>query len=300
MKIKRRRFLSSTLAAAIVTKTVLDAGETEAENVWPTDPNDWVPLGKTLKSPRLGFGTGMRAWLRESDQTRLGYDHFDMLFRVAYEKGIRFFDTADIYGSHQCFARTLKEKPRDSYLISSKIWVNSGGIPDSDRATAIKTVERFLKEIDTEYLDLVQLHCMHHDDWTTRYARQMDDLSKLKEKGLIRAHGCTCHSFGALKLAAKTDWVDVIHTRINPFKIKMDRPAEDSIPVLRKAHKNGKGIIAMKLIGEGQLGDKPKERRESIDFVCSQDCVDSMIVGFEQTAEMDELLKAVYSPKTFV
>jgi aryl-alcohol dehydrogenase-like predicted oxidoreductase len=300
MKIQRRRFISSTLAGAIGTKKVLGAREAEAKTVRPTDPNDWVALGKTLKSPRLGFGTGMRAWQRKSTQTELGYDHFDMLFRAAYEKGIRLFDTADIYGSHQCFGRTLKEKPRDSYLISSKIWVNSGGIPDSDRGTAIETVERFLKEIDTDYIDLVQLHCLHKDDWTARYAQQMDDLSKLKKKGLIRAHGCTCHSLGALKLAAKTDWVDVIHTRLNPFKIKMDRPAEDSIPVLREAHKNGKGIIAMKLIGEGQLGDKPDERQKSIDFACRLDCVDSMIVGFEQTAEMDELLKAVYSRKTLV
>ena len=295
MKIERRNFLATTLAGATLsTDALLKAAEKETNVELQTlDPTVWRPLGKILKAPRVGFGTGMRAWRRESDQLKLGRPHFENLFHYAYDHGIRFFDMADLYGTHEYAARTLKNRPRDSYLLATKIWFHKDGIPEEDKTDADVAVKRFLKEAGTDYLDLVQLHCMFHPDWPKRFRRQMDLLEKLKEQGLIRAHGCSCHTQKAIEAAADEPWVDVVHVRINPFQIKMDTPPESTVPAIRKAHQAGKGIIAMKLIGEGKLANDPVKRKESIAFVSGLDCVDTMIVGFEQTAEMDQMLAEV-------
>ncbi len=69
------------------------------------------------------------------------------------------------------------------------MWVTAGGIPEKERPDAEIVVDRFRKELNTDYIDLVQLHCMTTGDWTDQQKRHMDSLENLKAKKIIRAHG---------------------------------------------------------------------------------------------------------------
>ena len=246
-----------------------------------------VKLGG-LNVPLLGMGTGVKAGNRSNALQRSGEKNFNDTVRLAYDEGVRLFDCADSYGSLPMVAKALKDKPRDSYVLVSKIWNHpKGGIPDDEpRDDAMSVIERFLVESGSDHIDLVQLHCQTTKDWTTTYRRHMDDLEKAKEKGWIRAHGCSCHSIEALKAAAVDPWVDVVHARINPWGVKMDGPAAVVVPVLQQIHAAGKGIIGMKLIGEGEFRNDKAKIDETLRFVLGLGCVDALIVGFERQEEI--------------
>ena len=241
-----------------------------------------------LNVPLLGMGTGVKAGNRSNALQRSGEKNFlDTVLR-AYDEGVRLFDCADSYGSLPMVAKALKGKPRESYVLVSKVWCHpKGGIPDNEpRDDSMAVIERFLREADTDHIDLVQLHCQTTADWTKTYRPHMEALAKAKQKGLIRAHGCSCHSLEALETAAADPWVDVVHTRINPWGVAMDGPADVVVPVIRKIHAAGKGVIGMKLIGEGKFRNDPAKIDETLDFVLGLGCVDALIVGFEKQEEI--------------
>ena len=140
-----------------------------------------------------------------------------------YEKGIRFFDCADSYGTHPYTAAALKGIPRDKYVLSSKIWVSQGGIPEPERPDADIVIDRFRKELNTDYIDLIQIHCMTDGQWTSKQKKQMDILENLKAKKIIRAHGVSVHSLEAMEACVENPWVDVVHVRVNPYGEAMDK-----------------------------------------------------------------------------
>jgi predicted aldo/keto reductase-like oxidoreductase len=262
------------------------------------DPLQKITLGKTgIKTTLLGIGTGFNGGNRSSAITRAGVA--ETVIRSAYDKGIRFFDCADTYGTHAFAAKALKDIPRDNYTVSSKIWVSTGGIPEPERPDADIVVDRFRKELNTDYLDIVQIHCMTSATWTDEQKKQMDILETLKAKGIIRAHGVSVHSLPAMEAAAASPWVDVIHVRINPFGAAMDsKDPSQVVPVVEKIHKSGKGVIGMKLIGNGNFKDDTVKINQSLKYVLGLGIVDMIIVGFEQpeqinnyTARMESTLK---------
>jgi aryl-alcohol dehydrogenase-like predicted oxidoreductase len=232
---------------------------------------------------------------RQSNQTRLGQEKFSELLRGCFDRGINLFDMADLYGSHPYLMPALKGIPRDQFVIVSKIWLHRGGIAEApdQRPEADKTVERFLKEIGTDYIDLVLLHCMTDKDWPTRFETQMGLLDGMKKKGLIRAHGVSCHSLDALKTAAAEPWVDSVHARINPYGISMDGEPDVVVPVLNDIHAAGKGVVGMKLIGAGKFRDSDIKRNYAVEFVLNLRSVDTMVVGFENLAETDDFAARV-------
>ena len=300
MKIHRRQFLETAAlgtAGLLVTQRSLHAQPAPAA----ADPTAPVALGKRLKVSRIGMGTGVQGGGRSSKQIRMGVDKFERVIAKAYDEGLRYFDMADIYGSHPIVGRVLKDKPRDGYTLISKVWLLPFGLPDKELEDADVAVKRFLKEYGTDYLDLVQIHCMTDADWPQKMRKQMDLLEGLREKGLIRAHGVTCHSIAALEAAAKEPWVDVVHARINPEGASMDGPPDDVAPVLKKIHDAGKGVIGMKIIGQGRWRDDPAKREASIRYVLGLGTVDVMVVGFERPEEIEnvkELTKLALEAKT--
>jgi len=258
------------------------------------DPFEIVPLGKSgLKMSRVIMGTGVRGGNRQSQHTRMGKENCERLMRDAFERGVRAFDLADLYGTHPFVIPALQKIPRKDFSIISKIWFRSGGIPEKERPDADVVVERFLKELKTDYIDLVLIHCMTTANWTTEMERQMEIMAKLKQKGVIRAHGVSCHSIEALEAAAASPWVDSVHARINAFGTKMDGPTEKVVPVLKKISDAGKGIVGMKLIGEGEFRNSDEKRDESVKFVLGLGCVNVLNVGFEKLAEIDDLASRV-------
>ncbi|RMF89630.1 MAG: aldo/keto reductase [Planctomycetota bacterium] len=299
---KRRTFLGGAVgggAGAVLGNCLSSLPKAEAAPV-DASPTAVVPLGKHVKASRIGMGFGMRGWLRESNLSRRGLDHAKKVVRYAYEAGVRFFDNADLYGSHGYVAEALADLPRESYVLSTKIWFHPNGLPEKERPDADVAVERFLKELKTDYIDVVQIHCMSKRGWPDEMRKQMDILERLKEKGVIRAHGVSCHSLAALEAAAESDWVDVVHSRVNHKGVKMDGKPEEVVAALRKIHDAGKGVVAMKLCGEGAFRDDPNLRDESIRFVLGTGCVDVMIVGFELPEEIDDFKARVAKALTAV
>ena len=294
MKLRRREFIHRT---ALGVGGLLVAAPAAARAHVPAarfDPYALVQLGKTpLKVSRVCLGTGMRGGNRESNHTRLGKQAFEALIRESFDRGTRLFDLADLYGTHPYVIPALKGIPRDRYQIVSKVWFMRGGLPEPERPDADVVIPRFLKELQTDHIDLVLLHCVTSANWPQELRRQMDLLSQMKEKGYIRALGVSCHSLDALRAAAREPWVESVHARINPYGMSMDGPPEQVAPVLQEIHAAGKGVVGMKIIGEGRLRNDDERRDASVRYALTLGCVDVLNVGCETIGEVDDLAARV-------
>jgi aryl-alcohol dehydrogenase-like predicted oxidoreductase len=290
----RRDFIKSTLSGAglLMAAPAWRGLAAEPTARTPCNGNDLVSLGRTgIKVSRLAQGTGYNGWARQSDHTRMGKEAFDRLARHSLERGIRFFDMADLYGTHPFVRDVIKGLPRDQVVLLSKIWVRkedwvtpSGG--------AVEEVNRFCNELGTDHLDICLMHCMTDDKWATQYEHVRDDLTTLKQKGRVRAVGVSCHDLGALQLAATHPWVDVIFARIN-YKggkdYSMDGTAQEIADVLRLARKSGKAVVGMKIFGAGKL-TQPEQKDTSLKFVFMHELVDAITIGMKTPTEVDDTL----------
>jgi aryl-alcohol dehydrogenase-like predicted oxidoreductase len=200
-----------------------------------------------------------------------------------YDQGLRFFDAADAYGSHPHVAEALKQLPRDKVTILTKTFSRD---PKSARAD----LDRFRRELGTDYLDVCLMHCLTEGDWTERYKGVMDVLSEAKQKGIIRAHGCSCHSIDALRTAAKSPWVEVDLARINPAGLHMDDDPKTVVDVLREMRAAGKGIVGMKILGQGELRARPDE---ALKYALSVGVLDAFTIGAESKAEQQDLIRRI-------
>lgn len=294
MKLRRREFIHRT---ALGVGGLIVAAPRPARAHPPAayfDPYALVPLGKTpLKVSRFCLGTGMRGGQRASNHTRMGKQAFETLIRESFDRGTRLFDLADLYGTHPYVIPALKGIARDRYQIVSKVWFMPGSLPEPERPDADVVIARFLKELQTDYIDLVLLHCVTSAKWPEELRRQMDQLSQLKEKGSVRALGVSCHSLAALQAAAREPWVESVHTRINPYGMSMDGPPEKVAPVLKEIHDAGKGVVGMKIMGEGRLRNDDERRDTSVRYALTLGCVDVLNVGCESMAEVDDLAARV-------
>lgn len=286
---KRREFLEKSVAG--MGGIVLGSGLASAkDNAETFDPWEKVELGNTgIKVTRVGFGTGFRGSQRSSAQTRMGKEKFDKLLKFSWERGLRFYDTADLYGSHPYVGRVIGEHKREEYTLLSKIWFRKGGIPEKKRPPADVVVDRFLEELKTDYIDVVLLHCVTSGNWPEELSDYMKAMEKLQKKGVIRAKGVSCHTLDALEAAAEEPWVDSVHIRLNPYGAKMDGAPEEHVAVARKLHDAGKGVVAMKVIGAGEFSDSDEKRNTSVAMSLGLDCVDTMIVGFTKPEHITDI-----------
>ncbi|MBI5008388.1 MAG: aldo/keto reductase [Bacteroidia bacterium] len=292
--LNRREFISRSVGAGagtiILGKTVFASSPGKGPL---KDPLELITLGKTgIKTTFLGMGTGFSGGNRSSNITRAGVA--ESLIRQAYEKGIRFFDCADTYGTHQFTAAALKGIPREKYTFISKMWIDSGGLPEPERPDANLVVDRFRRELNTDYIDIIQIHCMTDGHWTDKQKKQMDILENLKARNVIKAHGVSVHSLEAMEAAVSSSWVDVIHVRINPYGEAMDKsdPAM-VVPVIEKLHKSGKGVIGMKLVGNGSFRDDSDKINASLKYVLGLGTVDLITIGFEKPDQIDNYLARI-------
>ena len=246
--------------------------------------SDPVTLGRTgIQTSLLAMGTGTVGSGHHSHQTALGVDGLSKLLLNGYDNGLRFFDSADSYGSHPHVAEALKHVDRGKVTVLSKSWARE---PNEMRAD----LERFRRELNTECIDVFLMHCLTEADWTTRYRPVMDVLEEAKHKGIIRAHGCSCHSIEALRAAAKSPWVDVDLVRINPIGSHMDADPETVVSVLREMKSAGKGIIGMKILGQGDLRSR---QDEALRYALGLNLLDAFTIGAESIAEQTDLLRRI-------
>lgn len=246
--------------------------------------SDTVTIGKTgIRTSRLAMGTGTVGVGHHSHQSDLGIKGLSELLLNGHERGLRFFDSADSYGSHPHVAEALKHVRRDQVTVLTKTWAR-------DAAGVRSDLDRFRRELGTDYIDICLMHCLTEADWTERYRGAMDVLAEAKEKGTIRAHGCSCHSIEALRAAAKSPWVEVDLARINPLGSHMDADPETVVGVLREMKAAGKGVIGMKILGQGDLS---KRQDEALKFALSLGVLDAFTIGAESKAEQEDLIRRI-------
>jgi aryl-alcohol dehydrogenase-like predicted oxidoreductase len=294
-KLGRRKFLGTAAAAggAVVAGGAVRNGRAEPPPaaVGPVDPlikspTDRVRLGRSgLQVSLVGVGTGSVGYAHQSNQTKLGQEAFTRLMRHAFDRGVNFFDLADSYGSHPFFARAMKGVPRERYVVQTKTG-------SRDAATARADVERFLKELETDYIDSLIIHCVTEPDWPTRFRGVLDALSEARERGRVRAVGVTCHSFAALEAAAASDWVQINQVRWNPRAAHMDAGVERVRPLFARMRARGQGMIGMKVVGQGDIVGTPRglSPEECFRFQIESGVVDSFVLGVESTDHVDQLL----------
>lgn len=277
MQINRREFLERSLAlGAAATALPLDALAAEKAIRRATDV---IELGPTrIKVSRMGVGTGTYGAGQSSNQLRaLGVDGVAEMLKAAYEKGIFFWDTADSYGTHDAIKAALKKVPREKVAILTK----------TDAWTADKTkedIERFRKELGTDYIDILLLHTRMSPSWDKEDKGSMDVMAEAKEKKILRAVGMSCHSVEAMKVASRNPWLDVCMVRINPAGERMDAEPETVLPVLAEMKANGKGIIGIKILGEGTLVEE--RHNEALRFALTKNAAHCFSIGCESLAEV--------------
>ena len=287
MELSRRRFIGT--AAAGMGAMMLNARSSGAFPVVAGyyDPYEKVKIGKTgITATRLCLGTGIRGGNRQSNLTKMGYEAGVKFVRDLYQRGVQMFDLADLYGTHALVADALKDYPRRDYVLFTKIWFMRGALPEAERPDAETLVARFLKELQTDYIDGVQLHCVTSGNWNTELSDYMTSLDKLKQKGIIRAHGLSCHSLQAVETAAREPWVDTAHVRINAYGPKMDDKVENVEPVVKQLHNAGKGVIAMKVLGEGELANSDEQKDNSFRYVLHLGAVDILNIGMDKISDI--------------
>jgi aryl-alcohol dehydrogenase-like predicted oxidoreductase len=286
----RRDFLrrsTRTLGATLLARSAIARAALLEPDPLPQKfhAQDEVILGKTgIRTSRLAMGTGTIGFGGSSNQTRLGTSPLTRLLLDGYnDNGLRFFDSADSYGSHPYVAEALKHIPRDKVVVLTKT--------DTRDAAGVRAdLDRYRKELGVDYIDIILIHCVTEADWTTRYRGVMDVLSEAKQKGVIRAHGVSCHSLPALKAAAASPWVEVDLVRLNPIGSHMDADPATVISILKQMRAQGKGIVGMKILGQGDLRDKPAE---AIRYALGTGVLDAFTIGAESQKEQNNLIQRV-------
>ncbi len=278
------------LAQATLATTALAAGASasvktaRAAAFLPRTLADKVTLGKTgIQVSLVGMGTGSHGSGQASNQTRKGVKEFTRVVRHALDRGITLFDVADQYGSHVYLREALKGVPRDRYVIQTK--THATNLPD-----ARSHLERYRMELGVDYLDIVLLHCMQKPNWPAENQGSMDYLMQAKREGIIRAHGTSCHGIDPLSTAAKNPFVEIDLARINPEGLIMDDKKPDEVASrLEEMHNAGKGVIGMKIFGEGRMTE-PERRDASLRYVLGLGTVNAFIIGFETPEQIDDAL----------
>jgi 1-deoxyxylulose-5-phosphate synthase len=284
----RRDFLRTGVAASVLSTT----GGLALAKRSKRSATDWVTLGKSkVKVTRLAFGTGT---MGGRVQRELGQDEFTRLVRYAYDRGIRFFETAESYhGMPEMLGIALKGLPRDSYRLMTKYSTPAAGDP-------APKIDQFRKQLNTEYIDILLLHCLRPPTWATDYQSLQDGFSLAQQKGVIAVHGASIHGLPALRTIPGNKWLQVAMIRMNHNGTKMDTPemrdvnqpgnVEEVVAHTRKVHQQGMGVISMKLVGEGRF-TAAEERDAAMKFAMNLGCVDSVTIGFKNTAEIDEAIE---------
>jgi aryl-alcohol dehydrogenase-like predicted oxidoreductase len=281
----RREFLKTGLAAGTLAATgSLSLGATRQT------ATDWITLGKSgVNVTRLAFGTGSISGMVQRD---LGQAGFTSLVRYAYDRGIRFFETAESYGEmHRMLGIALQGIPRENYRLMSKVTTVPGVDPQ-------QKFDELRKLANTEYFDIMLLHWQHTATWPADTVKWQDGILEAQSKKAIVSHGASVHGLPALRQVPGNKWLDVAMIRVNHKGTRMD--AEDyntsglgNVPEVvthvKQVRQEGMGVISMKLVGEGTFNRE--DRQKAMRFAFQNAGVDCVTVGYKTNAEIDEAIE---------
>jgi aryl-alcohol dehydrogenase-like predicted oxidoreductase len=252
---------------------------------------DWVTLGKSnVKVTRLAFGTGS---FSGRVQRELGQEEFTRLVRYAYDRGIRFFETAESYGEmHKMLGIALKGIPRDTYRLMTKLTTREGTNPQ-------EKIDELRRLAQTDYFDIVLLHYQHFATWPKDSMRWQDGISEARVKQAIVGQGASVHGLPALRQMPGNTWLEVAMIRVNHNGTKMDAEVYNTndpgnvpevVSHVKQVKGEGMGVISMKLVGEGAFTDR-EDRKRAMRFAFQNAGVDCVTVGYKSTAEIDEAIE---------
>ena len=282
MKINRREFLERSLAVGAAAALPITAGCAESSSAPIRRASDVIEVGPAkIKMSRMGVGTGTYGAGNNSNQLRgLGADGVADMLKAAYDKGIIFWDTADAYGTHAAIKIALKTVPREKVTILTK----------TDAWTADKTkadIDRFLKELGTDYIDILLLHTRLSPTWDKDDKGSMDIMAEAKDKKILRSVGISCHSVEAIQVASKNPWLDVFMARLNPAGERMDDDPSVVLPIVKQAKANGKGTIGIKVLGEGSLTGG-KSHNDALRYALEKDALHCFSIGCESLDDVTD------------
>lgn len=291
---QRRDFIRSSLLAgaplAAVQRRLFGGPTGYTENPTRRYAYDKVTLGPDgLRPSRLAMGTGTSGFRGASNQTRkLGVQGLTDLYRFGADNGLTFWDTADAYGSHPHLRNALQHIPREQVVIMTKSTSKTAkGMRDD--------IERFRRELDTDYIDLLLLHAVREEDWPVQRRGAMDVIDEYRQKGIVKSRGISCHSLPALRQVHKQEFIDVDLARVNAIGARMDADPATVIEELCKIKAAGKGVIGMKILGEGVLRNRVGE---ALQHALALDCIDCFTIGAENRSELADLIRRVPEAST--
>jgi len=284
----RRDFLKTGLAAA-----ALAGARSLPLRAAPETATDWVTLGKSgVKVTRLAFGTGT---MGGRVQRELGQEQFTKLVRYAYDRGIRFFETAESYTDmHRMLGVALNGIPRDSYRLMSKITTHGDVDP-------LQKIDELRKLANTDYFDVMLLHWQHEPTWPADSLRWQDGIMEAQAKHAVVGHGASVHGLPALRQFPGNKWLQVAMIRMNQKGVKMDAGdyntdglgnVSEVVSHVKQVRKDGMGVISMKLVGEGAFTTR-EDRQAAMRYAFKTAGVDCVTVGYKNTAEIDEAIENV-------
>jgi 1-deoxyxylulose-5-phosphate synthase len=288
-QLSRRNFLKTGLAAGVLAGSANLALATEQRKA-----TDWVTLGRSkVEVTRLAFGTGS---MSGAVQRGLGQEQFTKLVRYAYDRGIRFYETAESYGEmHQMLGVALKGLPRDSYRIMSKITTHNDV---TSQAQVQARIDDLRKLANTDYFDILLLHFQHTPTWPTDSRIWQDGILEAESRKAVVSHGASVHGLPALRKVPGNEWLNVAMIRMNHNGTRMDAEdfgtdglgnVDEVVTHVRQVRKEGMGVISMKLIGEGVFNRE--DRQKAMRFAFKNAGVDAVTVGYKNTAEIDEAIE---------
>lgn len=213
------------------------------------------------------------------------------VIRKAIELGINFIDTARGYGDSERKVGMAIKGMRENVIIATKTAARTAD-------GAMRELETSLKELDTDYIDLYQLHSVSDQETYEQVMQRggaYDALVKAKEEGIVRHIGITMHrALSTMKQAIASECFETIMLAYSP--LDQEYVGSEIIPM---AHERGMGIIIMKPLSGGQLRSRanplptdPPERDEvvfeSLRFIISNEMVSTVIPGMTCVREVIE------------
>ncbi|MFY9855994.1 MAG: aldo/keto reductase [Terracidiphilus sp.] len=280
----RRDFLKTSIAAG----TLASVGVLPLEAAGRTATGK-VILGKSgIQVTRLAFGTGSR---NGYVQAALGQREFSNLIHYAYDRGIRFFETAEAYATPAMLGEALKPFPRDSYVLMSKVTTDPGVNP-------LQRFDEMRRVSNTEYFDIMLLHWQHTGDWVAKTASWQEGMLEAQAKKMILSHGASVHGLPALRQVPGNKFLQIAMIRMNHNGTSMDTLVADDgnrgnvaevVEHVKQVKKEGMGVVSMKLCGDGTFIHH-EDRVAAMRFAMQNAGVDCVTVGFKNNQEVDEAI----------
>lgn len=206
------------------------------------------------------------------------------LIEYAFEQGINFIDTAELYETYAHIGEALKRIPRERIVIASKSYAYS-------EETAKASLEKALRELNTDYLDVFMLHEQMSEHTIRGHYEAIEYFLKMRQEGKIKALGISTHYVAGVKAAIKYPEIEIVHpiTNMNGLGIQ-DGSREDMEIALRQFKAKGGGILGMKPLGGGNLLNNVDA---CFDYILAQDYIDAIAFGMQSFAEIDYNIKRV-------